>query len=174
MSTSDDPTRPAESDRPEVRIGDREREAAVAHLGRAFGEGRLDLAEYDERVASAYTAKTASDLLHLTGDLPLARVWPAGSTAPGEGEQLSAINPNPVRGMREYADDRPTWIRRLWGTYATVVALSFVIWLVVGITGKGGFPYPWPLWVAGPWGALLLFQTIGGMPGRRGSGEASR
>lgn len=169
MSTPDEPNRPADSDRrPEVRIGDREREQAVAHLGRAFGEGRLELAEYDERVASAYAAKTASDLLLLTADLPVAtRQSGSASTNQAAGPEsrirYASNDPEP---------EGPGWIWRLWATYASVVTLSVVIWLIVGLTGKGGFSSPWPLWVAGPWGALLLFQTIGAATGRRHSGGA--
>jgi len=158
------PDRGAESaTTPAVRIGDRERERAVAHLGRAFAEGRLDLDEYDERVASAYSAKTASDLLHLTADLPAANPeYPASS-----GRNTSPTGA-PSRRARALTDE-PSWLWRLWGTYASVVTLCVVIWLVVSLIGKGGFAYPWPLWVAGPWGALLLFQTIGASAARRGS-----
>lgn len=62
---------------------------------------------------------------------------------------------------------------RLWGTYASVVTLCVAIWLIVSLIGKDGFAYPWPLWVAGPWGALLLFQTISASTARRGSGNAA-
>lgn len=54
---------------PETRIGDREREQAVSYLGTAHQEGRLDLAEYEERITTAYQAKTAGDLAALTADL---------------------------------------------------------------------------------------------------------
>lgn len=170
MSTPEEPARPAESDaRPEVRIGDLEREQAVAHLGHAFGEGRLELAEYDERVASAYGAKTASELLHLTADLPLATRAQHGGSAARGGELAGSRTRD--RARIDGTAPAPGWIWRLWATYASVVALCVVIWLIVSLTGKDGFAYPWPLWVAGPWGALLAFQTIGGMAGRRRSGD---
>lgn len=167
MSTPNEPNRAADSDRrPEVRIGDRDREQAVSHLGKAFGEGRLDLAEYDERVASAYAAKTASDLLHLTADLPVATRQSASTST-----NQAAGPDSPIRyASNDPEPEGPGWIWRLWATYASVVTLSVVIWLIVGLTGKGGFSYPWPLWVAGPWGALLLFQTVGAATGRRHSG----
>ncbi|MGI8625149.1 MAG: DUF1707 domain-containing protein [Geodermatophilaceae bacterium] len=167
MTTPETPDRRAEpATHPAVRIGDREREQAVAQLGRAFAEGRLDLDEYDQRVASAYGAKKASDLLHLTADLPVAN--PERPESSGQ-----HISPAMGRGRRARAlTDEPSWLWRLWGTYASVVTLCVVIWLIVGLIGKGGFSYPWPLWVAGPWGALLLVQTLGASPVRRGSADS--
>lgn len=44
--------------------------------------------------------------------------------------------------------------------WATASTICFVIWLVSGITG-GGLQAPWFLWVAGPWGALLLMRYLG-------------
>lgn len=148
-----------------MRIGDREREQAVAQLGRAFAEGRLDLDEYDDRVASAYSARTASDLVHLTADLPVAFKRRGSS-----GQHISPAM-GPGRRARALTDE-PSWLWRLWGTYASVVALCVVIWLIVGLIGKGGFAYPWPLWVAGPWGVLLLVQTFGASAARRGSADS--
>lgn len=163
MSTHELPQQRADPGaRAAVRIGDREREQAVAQLGRAFAEGRLDLDEYDERVASAYGAKTASDLLQLTADLPVPNPDHRGSSGHETSPAMARSH-----GARALTDE-PSWMWRLWGTYASVVTVCVVIWLVVGLIGKDGFPYPWPLWVAGPWGALLLFQTIGGSAGQRG------
>ena len=42
-----------------LRAGNADRERVVAQLNTAFAEGRLDVAELDERVAAAYAAKTA-------------------------------------------------------------------------------------------------------------------
>jgi hypothetical protein len=59
-----------------VRASDAEREAVVARLHHALGEGRLDLAETDMRVAAAYAARYRSDLSPLLADLPdSAAVW---------------------------------------------------------------------------------------------------
>lgn len=158
MSTSEEPTPP--ETRPELRIGDGEREQAVTHLGTAFAEGRLDLAEYDERVASAYSAKTASDLLQLTADLPLAtREHPA---QPAAGAVVT-----PQRGTRSRAVDNrpgaqvayPGWLRVAWLTYAAAVSINVVIWLIVSV-GNADLTYFWPIWVAGPWGVILGFRTL--------------
>ncbi len=53
-----------------MRIGDRERDAAVSKLQDFHAEGRLSVEEFEERMASALTAKTAADLSKLFTDLP--------------------------------------------------------------------------------------------------------
>lgn len=53
-----------------VRIGTAERERAAQDLGEHFAAGRLDEVEFDQRVASAYQARTAGDLAPLFVDLP--------------------------------------------------------------------------------------------------------
>ncbi|WP_222932659.1 DUF1707 SHOCT-like domain-containing protein [Nocardia yunnanensis] len=55
---------------PDVRVGTAEREQAAAALGEHFAAGRLDVAEYDDRVGRAYAARTAGELAVLFGDLP--------------------------------------------------------------------------------------------------------
>ena len=54
----------------ELRIGDRERDAAVTALGEHYVAGRLTKDEYDERSAVAWRARTNSDLAPLFVDLP--------------------------------------------------------------------------------------------------------
>lgn len=68
-----------------VRASDAERAAAADRLHAALGEGRLDLAETEDRLATAYAARYRCDLLPLFADLPApeppglragwARVW---------------------------------------------------------------------------------------------------
>lgn len=57
-------------EREQLRVSDAERQAAVDSLRVAFSEGRLDLAEYDARIAQAYGAVTYADLGRLFTDLP--------------------------------------------------------------------------------------------------------
>lgn len=42
--------------------------------------------------------------------------------------------------------------------WASVSAICFTIWLISVLTGGG--VYPWFVWVAGPWGVLLLVQHL--------------
>ena len=57
---------------PAVRASDAEREATAKLLQKSYSEGRLTLAEFDERTAAAFGARFRSELLKLTHDLPAA------------------------------------------------------------------------------------------------------
>lgn len=59
-----------------VRASDTEREQTVALLQRSFADGRLALAELEERAGAAYAARTRAQLRDLTADLPAAEQQP--------------------------------------------------------------------------------------------------
>jgi uncharacterized membrane protein len=69
--------------RPQIRLTDAERDAAITVLQEAFGRGQLDEEELDERTDRAMRAKFGADLVPLTEDLG---VTPAGTpqAAPGQ------------------------------------------------------------------------------------------
>jgi len=54
----------------QLRVSDAERLAVADRLAEHFGDGRLDQAEFDERVGRAMSAKTRADLSGLFDDLP--------------------------------------------------------------------------------------------------------
>lgn len=56
--------------RKDLRASNTEREATVERLQHAVGEGRITLAEFEERAKAAYEATTRGDLDALTADLP--------------------------------------------------------------------------------------------------------
>jgi hypothetical protein len=72
------------TDHPELRVSDADREAAVARLRVAGGEGRLTLEELAERVELADAARTRRDLDSLTADLPAGGPSPALPAEPRE------------------------------------------------------------------------------------------
>jgi Domain of unknown function (DUF1707) len=55
---------------PRMRAGDKDRQQVVEHLGKHFGEGRLTVDEFDERVVRAHSATYLDELPALTVDLP--------------------------------------------------------------------------------------------------------
>jgi hypothetical protein len=68
-----------------IRVSDAERSAVADLLGRHYADGRLDQAEFDERVSRTMSAKTRGDLLGMFDDLPDAdAATGAGPGAPGE------------------------------------------------------------------------------------------
>jgi len=54
----------------DVRIGTAEREQAVQLLSQHLSAGRLELAEFEERITAAYGARTVGQLAALFADLP--------------------------------------------------------------------------------------------------------
>ena len=64
-----------------IRVSDAERQAVTDRLAEHFADGRLDQAEFDERVGRATSAKTRADLNGLFDDLPETGA-PAGTDRP--------------------------------------------------------------------------------------------
>src|ERR1700739_610811 len=54
----------------QMRVGDAERMAVADRLAKHFVDGRLDEAEFDERLDRAMRATTMADLTGLLSDLP--------------------------------------------------------------------------------------------------------
>ncbi len=147
--------------REQMRASDADRQAVVDKLRRAHDDGRLTLAEYDDRTKSAYSARTYADLMLLTADLPTVTYPPAvaRSTAVDPAAQLSGEVDEPRR-------DRGSVVWQVLGsTWFAVSAINLLIWGIISLA-LGDALYPWWIWVAGPWGAVLLVGWLSGL-GRR-------
>jgi hypothetical protein len=64
-------------DLPELRASDADRERVAEVLRDALAEGRLDMAEFEERLDATYQARTYGELTPITRDLPAAGVSPS-------------------------------------------------------------------------------------------------
>ncbi|HEY0127408.1 MAG TPA: DUF1707 domain-containing protein [Blastococcus sp.] len=139
---------------PHLRAADADRAAVATVLGRHMSAGRLTMDEYDERLARAYAAKTYGELDQITADLPSTELAPppAGSSAA------------PVGAHGSWDADPHSW--RSWLTTSLIV---LVIWAATSLA-TWDLHYFWPVWVIGPWGAVLLAQTLT----RRGNGPEDR
>ncbi|MEV6275814.1 DUF1707 domain-containing protein [Nocardia sp. NPDC051832] len=125
-----------------TRASDAERDSVVRLLGRHLADGRLDLAEYDKRVAQVYATATREDLSSVLSDLPkLSKETPAGFAKTG--------------------GRVPIWQRIEAGSWLGVSLLVLGIWAAVSL-GVGELTYFWPVWVIGPWGAVLAFRMLTG------------
>ena len=125
---------------------DAERNAVVQRLQTAHAQGRIDDLELGERLESALRARTRGDLAMLLTDLP------ADPTA-------AAVIPVPEPTLPARRADRGGALAA-WSSWGVASSVTFVIWLIIFITT--GAAYPWFLWVAGPWGAVLAVKTITG------------
>jgi hypothetical protein len=148
------PAEEPEMPEPHLRASDTDRAAVVTTLDRSLADGRLDLAEYEDRAARAHAARTYGELAELTADLPR----PA-RTEPRRSPVHQAVHAGAWHG----AWDRD--LRAAWTSWLTTAVLVVGIWLV-SVLVTGNLHHPWPVWVIGPWGVVLLARTLGERRGR--------
>jgi hypothetical protein len=149
---------------PKIRASDEDRDRTASLLREHHAVGRLTPEEFSERLDKVYEAKTVGDLDELMSDLPgidlyrlpHASMPPYRGPAPGGASSLAAMAQGGLaRGHGRFS---PAW-QAAWGSWFSVSLVCFVIWAL------GGRGYLWPLWVAGPWAALMLGRWItGGHP----------
>lgn len=156
-----EPERASQEPVPRERMlaSDADREAVAQWLRRAHDDGRLSLGEFDERVRSAYSARTYGELAPLTADLPAAPLVPA---VPAYAVPAQQPAPPPARRHAGAL----AW-RILGSMWFTVSLLNLLIWGIVSVATTD-LIYPWWIWVAGPWGAVLLAGWLSGLGRRRG------
>jgi hypothetical protein len=117
---------------PEPRIGDAERDAAIAAMGEHYAAGRITKDEYDERSSLALRARTESELRPLFADLPRAGSRPPVGTP-------HATDPRQSRARSGFA----------FPLLPVLIALGVVLlvttraWWLVFIVGGLFFCGPW-------------------------------
>jgi hypothetical protein len=116
-----------------MRIGDAEREAAVAALGEHYAAGRLTKDEFDERTDRAYAARTGSALRPLFTDLP-----PSGRPDGGPRPPQAPGPPGGGAGTYPRRSGGPWWVGGMMPLLLVVIGLSalthlpFFLLLLVG------------------------------------------
>ncbi|GAB4584467.1 DUF1707 domain-containing protein [Nocardia sp. IFM 10818] len=124
-----------------TRASDAERAQVADLLGRHMSDGRLDLAEYNERVAQVYATVYREELQQVLTDLP-------------ELTKPTAAKPEPRTRF-------PIWQRIEGSAWLGVSLLVLGIWAAISLAA-GEFTYFWPVWVIVPWGAVLVFRVLTG------------
>ncbi|WP_242659229.1 DUF1707 SHOCT-like domain-containing protein [Thermostaphylospora chromogena] len=134
-----------------MRASDADRDRVAGLLREHYAEGRLTVEEFDERLERLYKSKTYGELEVLTADLP--------------GTDLAAYSARadkPAPKDDKKADEDKGLVAA-WSAWAAASGVNWVIWLIVSATSDDGGVYPWPLWVMGPWGVILLVSTVAGV-----------
>lgn len=126
---------------PTTRAGDREREQTANDLGRALSQGYLTMAEYEQRLQSAFQAPTTGELRHLVADLPLPR-----------------LRRNDPRRRAAQLKAARLSVRLHLAAYLAGSLLMLGIWLAVGLSAGGW--YFWPMWPIMGWGIGVASHAI--------------
>jgi hypothetical protein len=128
--------------------------------------GWLTLDEFQERLDAAYEAKTLGQLDEITADLPAIDLYRLPEATMRQAQATGGaglIAPSPHGRLS------PAW-RGAWSSWASVTLLLFVIWLITAVSSHHADGL-WFLWIAGPWGAILLGRWMfGHHPGGSSSG----
>ncbi|GAA4597142.1 hypothetical protein BJY16_002261 [Actinoplanes octamycinicus] len=130
-----------------LRAADTDRQQIADQLKGALDEGRLTLHEYDERVASAWGARTYAELLVLVQDLPR------------PGVSAAEVHARRASDARRAARRMPVALLVLWTVWASLAAVNLVVYALVRET-VDDWVYPWPAWMLVP-GAALAAVTVG-------------
>lgn len=149
-----------------IRASDQDRDRTARVLREHHAVGRLDAEEFNERLDKAFSAKTIGDLEALTGDLPAVDPYPLPTSSLPRHQPSGDLPAASVLGAMSRGHGRfsPAW-QAAWGSWLGVAMLLIVIWALTG------FGYPWPLWVIGPWGAIMAGRWI---VGSHPDGDAGR
>jgi len=150
-----------------MRASDRDRQQVVDRLRGGLEEGRLSMDEFTDRTGLAFRAVTYGDLAPLCADLPAAGPVIAASVAPAAG--TAAAVPSRVG----YLAGLPVMLKVLWTIWLVAVSVNVVVWALVA-DPAGRLSDPWPLWVAGPYGAVLVAMSAAVTLFRRSRPPAAR
>jgi len=143
---------------PNIRASDADRDKAATLLREHHAAGRLTPEEFSERLDKVFAAKTVGDIDSQLRDLPSIDMYRLPDAA-------LTRHPRQVSSRRRHAE---AW-RAAWGGWLCVTLVCIVIWALSGLG------YPWWLWVAGPWGAIMVGRWVtgshpqGGQPSVHGS-----
>jgi hypothetical protein len=176
-----------------MRASDGDRQQVVERLRGALEDGRLSMEEFADRMGTAFQAVTYGDLAPLCADLPdsspvlaspvLASPGMAspGMASPGMASPViagtgaaagTAVRPAAC-SRTGYLAGLPLALKILWTIWQVAVSVNVVVWILVRDPG-GHLGYPWPVWVAGPYGAVLLAVSAAVTLFRRGRPPAAR
>jgi hypothetical protein len=153
------------SDRELMRASDGDPQQVVDRLLAAVEDGRVKMEEFTERMGLAYQAVTYGDLAELHADLPPVSLHAEPRPTPSDASPGVAAKRSVYGGL-------PAPLKVLWTIWLTAVSINVVVWALVAGTSRH-LIYPWPVWVAGPYGATLLAVSAPVVHNRRSRRHAA-
>ncbi|MDF1601953.1 DUF1707 domain-containing protein [Nocardioides sp. YIM 152315] len=121
-----------------LRASDQDRSVLLQVLSEAYADGRLDLAEFDERGDAARTVRTLGDIDPLLRDLVPARPEPGGSLVAASRSDLERMAHRHWRSKR----------REAVFSFIGASTLTTGIWFATSFADGGWDPYFfWPIFV---------------------------
>jgi Domain of unknown function (DUF1707) len=150
----------------EVRIGNDDREQAVAALRQHYSAGRLNAQEYEDRSVSVGQARTWQDLDPVFGDLPEPRPAPGRSIAPVAGPALAGGSAGPVTTAQAGSGAPQGLIPEQYAPWVMAL-LPFVAVILFFVTGS------WLWFLAIPIAGVVAYGP-GGKRGHRDRGRRDR
>jgi len=124
----------ASSGSPSMRVSDAERGEVADRLSKHYGDGRLDQAEFNERLDQAMRAKTRQDLNGLFTDLPEGEA--AANAVPGQ--PGGAPHGHPQHGHPQYGQRRHrvlflVLVIALTAAGGQALVRSYIPWFLIGL-----------------------------------------
>ena len=135
-STSQQWTRRIRYSDQHIRVSDAERNSVAELLGQHYADGRLDQAEFDDRISRTMAAKIRGDLTGLFDDLPETGPEGTGPVGPG-GPARPAV---PYRGPRRRGGIARTLLLLLlvficanfaWHAFTSLFFIQPLVWAFV-------------------------------------------
>jgi hypothetical protein len=150
---------------PRIRASDADRDRTAALLREHHAAGRLTADEFQERLDKVYKAKTLGELDDLLADLPAIDLYKLPDASLDRGRR-GGSGPPPLPWMMTRLT--PAW-RAALGSWLSVSLIAFFVWLLSGHPAN-----LWFLWVAGPYGLILLGRWVSGDVPHRGQRRRDR
>jgi DUF1707 SHOCT-like domain len=145
---------------PRIRASDADRDRTAEFLREHLAAGRLTQEEFSERLDKAYAAKTLGELDELLADLPAIDLYKLPDASLDRGRR-GGSGPPPLPWMMAPGRLTPAW-RAALGSWLSVSLIAFFVWLLSGHPAN-----LWFLWIAGPYGLILLGRWISESEPRR-------
>jgi Domain of unknown function (DUF1707) len=130
---------------PELRVSDAERTDVADRLSKHYGDGRLDQAEFNERLDRAMSATTRSDLTGLLADLP--GTEPPPETGRPQRDRQPWGSQQPWGSRQPWRSRQPWGSRPHWGHWPRRVLASVLVIVIAVVAGHVlvRFYIPWLL-----------------------------